>query len=265
MAVLYIYDRIAFMSEYYQPNRRRNLYSPQSKEPFRLSRSKIDLFLNCPRCFYYDRRLGVGQPPGFPFTLNSAVDNLLKNEFDIYRAKGEAHPLMVRAGIKAVPFKHPDLNKWRDSLRAGITYLHAETNLLITGGVDDVWKTEKGELIIVDYKATAKNREVNIDADWQIAYKRQMEVYQWLFRKNGFNVHLKGCFVYCNGDRSKRRFDNTLVFSIKLIPYKGNDSWVEPVIYDIHKCLNSNSLPNPGNDCDYCKYREAINNATKAV
>ena len=30
-----------------------------------------------------DRRLGIAQPPGFPFNLNSAVDNLLKNEFDL--------------------------------------------------------------------------------------------------------------------------------------------------------------------------------------
>jgi len=251
------------MSEYYRPNRKWNLYNPQSKEPFRLSRSKIDLFLNCPRCFYYDRRFGVGQPPGFPFTLNSAVDKLLKNEFDIYRAKAEAHPLMVRAGIKAVPLKHPDLNKWRDSIREGIKFHHTETNLLITGGVDDVWKTEKGEFIIVDYKATAKNREVNIDADWQITYKRQMEIYQWLFRKNGFKVHPKSCFVYCNGDGNKKRFDNRLEFTIKLIPYEGNDSWVEPVIRDIHRCLNSESLPNSGNDCDYCKYREAINSLPK--
>ncbi|MDE2215115.1 MAG: PD-(D/E)XK nuclease family protein [Candidatus Omnitrophica bacterium] len=247
------------MSEYYNPNRKWNLYNPQSKEPFKLSRSKIDLFLKCPRCFYYDRKLGVGQPPSFPFTLNSAVDALLKKEFDSYRAKGQPHPLMVKVGIKAVPFKHPDLDKWRDSMREGIKYHHLGTNLLITGGIDDVWRTEKGQLIIVDYKATAKSTEVSIDADWQIAYKKQMEVYQWLFKKNGFMVYPKGCFLYCNGDISKERFDSKLEFSIKLIPYKGDDSWVEPTIYEILKCLNSKILPKSGNDCDYCKYREAIN------
>ncbi|MEK7077575.1 MAG: hypothetical protein AAB928_00560, partial [Patescibacteria group bacterium] len=70
------------MSQYYNPRRSRNLFNPDSKTPFRLSRSKIDLFLNCPRCFYLDRRLGVAQPPGYPFALNSAVDKLLKKEFD---------------------------------------------------------------------------------------------------------------------------------------------------------------------------------------
>ena len=66
------------MSEYYNSKRTRNLFDPNSEKPFKLSRSKIDLFWECPRCFYFDRRLGVGRPPGFPFALNSAVDHLLK-------------------------------------------------------------------------------------------------------------------------------------------------------------------------------------------
>jgi hypothetical protein len=99
------------MSEYYNPKRTRNLYDPNSAEPFKLSRTKIDLFLNCPRCFYIDRRLGVGQPPGFPFALNSAVDKLLKKEFDIFRTKGEPHPLITENGVVARPVSHEELDK----------------------------------------------------------------------------------------------------------------------------------------------------------
>ncbi|MDO8571096.1 MAG: hypothetical protein Q7R79_00265, partial [bacterium] len=87
------------MSDYYKANRTRNLYDPNGVEPFKISRSKIDLFLSCPRCFYLDRRLGVGRPPGFPFSLNSAVDALLKKEFDFHRANQSAHPLMKRYGV----------------------------------------------------------------------------------------------------------------------------------------------------------------------
>lgn len=68
------------MSGYYNPQRKTNLYDHQSPTPFRLSRSKIDLFINCPGCFYLDRKLGVAEPPGYPFSLNSAVDKLLKKE-----------------------------------------------------------------------------------------------------------------------------------------------------------------------------------------
>ncbi|EKE05110.1 MAG: hypothetical protein ACD_19C00426G0132 [uncultured bacterium] len=246
------------MSQYYNPNRKTNLYDKDSPFSFRLSRSKIDLFINCPRCFYLDRKLGVTQPPGYPFSLNSAVDKLLKKEFDIHRAKGTKHPLMEKYKIDAIPLAHEKINEWRDSLRAGITYNVPGTNIIVTGGVDDMWVSPKGEFIVVDYKATSKEAEVSLDADWQIGYKRQMEIYQWLFRMNGFTVLPTGYFVYCNGDADKEAFDGKLEFNIKIIPYKGDDSWVKGIILNAYYCLQSDELPESGKDCDYCKYRKAV-------
>lgn len=246
------------MSDYYTSKRVKNIFKNDSSEPFRISRSKIDLYLNCPQCFYFDRKLGVARPPGFPFSLNSAVDKLLKKEFDAHRANNTPHPLMKNYGIDAVPFAHEKMDEWRDSLRRGITYHDKDTNLIITGGVDDVWVDPQGELIIVDYKATSKESEVTLDADWQIGYKRQMEIYQWLFRQNGFKVSPTGYFVYCNGDADKVAFDAKLEFTIKLIPYEGNDAWIPGVIKKLHTCLMSEELPEQGEDCDYCKYRNAI-------
>lgn len=247
------------MSQYYNSQRTRNLFDPASSEPFRLSRSKLELFMNCPRCFYLDRRLGVGRPPGFPFSLNSAVDTLLKKEFDLHRALGTAHPLMRAYGLDAVPYQSEQMDEWRDSLRRGITYLHPETNFIFTGGVDDVWTAPKGELIIVDYKATAKDGEVNLDAEWQIGYKRQMEMYQWLFRKNGFAVSATGYFVYCNGQTDKEAFDGKLEFDIKLLPYTGDDTWVDATLIAAHGCLMADKIPAPHPDCDYCAYRQTAN------
>lgn len=253
------------MSKYYSPNRKRNLYDCNSKELFRLSRSKIDLFINCPRCFYLDRKLGVAQPPGYPFSLNSAVDKLLKKEFDIHRAKNQAHPLMKHFGVDAIPFSHEKLDEWRDSLRGGITVPIDSTNVVITGGVDDLWCNPQGELIIVDYKATSKEEEVSLDAEWQDGYKRQMEIYQWLFRQNGFKVSSTGYFVYCNGNTNVEAFEGKLEFDIKLIPYKGDDSWVEGTIFKAIECLKSDSLPECGEDCDFCKYWEAVSKAKNTI
>ena len=250
------------MSQYYNSQRTKNLYDTNLKEPFRISRSKIDLFLQCPRCFYLDRKLGIRRPPGFPFALNSAVDTLLKQEFDIYRAKGTKHPFMETNKINAIPFQHEKLEEWRDARTRGITYLHKPTNLLITGGIDDIWVNPKGELIIVDYKATSKDGEVSLDADWQISYKRQMEIYQWLFRKNGFKVSDTSYFVYCNGKTDVKAFDNKLEFDVTLIPYTGDDSWIEKTIFDIHKCLNNNEIPKADADCDYCNYVESVKSKT---
>lgn len=245
------------MSEYYKPQRTRGLFIPGSGEPYRISRSGIDLFLQCGLCFYMDKRLGTARVPMMPFSLNSAVDELLKREFDIHRADGTAHKIMLDHGIDAVPYTHPSMDEWREARTAGIRYLHVPTNMLVTGGVDDIWINPAKKLHIVDYKATAKDGEVSLDAPWQISYKRQVEVYQWLFRQNNFAVDPVAYFVYCNGRKDAPVFDFKLEFDVKVIPYTGDDTWVEQTLHDLKKCLEADTLPEPDEDCDYCSYRLA--------
>jgi ATP-dependent exoDNAse (exonuclease V) beta subunit len=123
-----------------------------------------------------------------PFTLNCLVDTLLKKEFDLHRAAGTPHPLMVREGIDAIPFPHPMLDEWRQNFK-GMGYLHEPTNLWIRGAIDDLWVNPAGEVIVVDYKATSSaTKEPSLDDDWKIQYKRQADVYQWLARRQGLKV-----------------------------------------------------------------------------
>lgn len=231
-------------------------YKPGQKSMFKVSRSKIDLFMNCPSCFWLDRRLKITRPDSPPFQINKAVDELFKKEFDIFREQAKPHPLMTEYKIDAIPFVHEDLNKWRENF-VGVQYLHEPTNLMIFGAVDDVWINPAGELIVVDYKATAKKSEVSLDAPWQISYKRQMEVYQWLLRRNGFEVNPTGYFVYTNGRLDLDGFFDKVEFRTKVISYKGNDDWVEPTILKIKETLESNTMPKRSPDCEYCSYAEA--------
>ncbi len=249
------------MSKYYNPKRSEN-WNYGGKN-WRLSRSKIDLFLECKRCFYIDNKLGTARPKGFPFTLNSAVDKLLKKEFDIHRAQETTHPMMESYGLEAVPFQHPKMDEWRDALKGGAQYVHPETGLLVTGAVDDIWIDKNGELLIVDYKATSKEEEVNLDAEWQDGYKKQMEVYQWLFRNNGFKVSDTGYFVYVNGLTDKESFDGKLEFDVKIIPYTGKTDWIEKILIEIKKTLESDTIPEQSLECDYCTYTNAVGNLDK--
>lgn len=244
------------MSQYYNPKRTRNIYGKDTSQPFKLSRTKIEAFINCPRCFYIDRKLGVKRPPGFPFNINNAVDTLLKKEFDIHRAAGTKHPLMD--GIDAMPVHHAFLEKWRENF-VGIQFLHKPTNLLLFGAIDDLWQNSLGEYIVVDYKATSKNGKiVALDEDWHIGYKRQLEIYQWLLKSKGYKVSNVAYWVYANGDVDRERFDGRLDFDMTLIKYEGNSSWVEGVVYDLWRCLESDDIPEAAEDCDYCSYRNAV-------
>ncbi len=240
--------------------RQRNIYSPDLKEPFRISRSKIDLFLQCPRCFYLDRRMGLGRP-GMPgWALNSAVDHLLKKEFDLLRENGETHKLMTEYGVDAIPFKHKDLPAWRDDYYKylGASVLHKKSNLEIYGIIDDIWVNQKTkELYIVDYKATSTSKEISLEDEYKQGYKRQMEIYQWIFRQMGFNISNTGYFLFANASKNLPTFDGKLEFKASILPYKGDDSWVDSAIMDIKKCLDSDKIPNSGEGCEHCE-REGL-------
>lgn len=225
---------------------------------WRLSRSKIELFTECPRCFYLDNRLGTGRPRGPAFTLNVAVDALLKKEFDVHRTERTAHPLMERYGVDAVPFEHPDIDVWRENFK-GLSYLHPETGLTISGAVDDVWQTPAGELIVVDYKATSKNGTIETlaDSSWEEQYKRQVGVYQWLLRKMGFPVSALGYFVYANATTDRAAFDGQLEFEVTLVPCEGQTDWIDETLPAIKACLESEDVPPVGGACEFCPYREA--------
>jgi CRISPR/Cas system-associated exonuclease Cas4 (RecB family) len=236
-------------------------YKPGQKTAYKISRSKIELFTQCPRCFWLDARLKIKRPSGPPFQINKAIDELLKKEFDSYRLKKKPHPWMVEHKIQAVPMQHNDLDKWRHNF-TGVATLHEPTNLMVYGAIDDVWANEAGELFVVDYKATAKAAEITLDADWQIMYKRQMEIYQWLLRQNGFQVSDIGYFVYTNGRLDLDGFYDKVEFKTKIIAYEGNGNWIEPAIIELKQCLESDEIPQVGTaamggPCEFCSYARA--------
>lgn len=225
--------------------------------------------MQCPRCFWLDARLHIVRPSSPPFTINKAIDELFKKEFDSYRIKGEPHPLMVEFSVNAIPMQHDKLGVWRENF-TGVSTLHKPTNLMVFGAIDDLWMDSEGKAVVVDYKATAKDRDVSIDSDWQISYKRQLEVYQWLLRQNGLEVSDTGYFVYTNGRVDADGFFDKVEFRTKLIPYKGDDSWIEPTLIKMKQCLEDDTMPEVGTaamggSCEFCAYARARTELTLAA
>tara|TARA_B100000886_G_scaffold287223_1_gene211822 strand:- start:206 stop:1024 length:819 start_codon:yes stop_codon:yes gene_type:complete len=240
--------------------RHRGTYKPEHPEPYEVSRSQIQSFMNCPACFWMNRVKGI-KFPGMPgFLLNSATDTLLKKDFDRYREMQKPHPFMERNDLgHLVPFKHENFELWTKSLQLGLRTFHEPSNLIIGGGLDDVWHDLKtDEIFVVDYKSTAgrKNDEgtalnqITLVGAYKESYKKQMDMYQWILRQAGFNVSRTGYFVYVNGDQ---HFEDGMLedeidkanmrFDVQLISYDADDSWVEETILELKNCLLMNECP----------------------
>jgi hypothetical protein len=194
---------------------------------------------------------------------------------------------MAAAGLAHLrPFAHEDIEKWESSLQFGsspnhFNTLHQETNILFGGGLDDVWENiETGELHIVDYKSTAQMRkepkpldETFIappqdphEPDYKAGYRRQMEMYQWIARRKGFTVSNTGYFVYVDGQHVGEtgmidKYNPArawMKFKVAIIPYFGDDSWVEQALFDAKKSLFKNSCPPHGSDCEHGRFLEQV-------
>ena len=260
------------MSDYirkYNPNRAADWNYGGAK--WRLSRSKLDYFHECPRCFWLDNKLGTKRP-GFPsFNLNIAVDELFKKEFDVHRKAGTPHPVMTEYKVDAVPFVHKNMDTWRENFE-GIEFKHEATGMTVSGAVDDIWLQPDGKLIIVDYKSTSKDSRITelSDSPWDQQYKRQLGVYSWLLEQQGFQVSTTGYLVYANASKDEIGFDNKLVFETTLVPVEVETTWIEPALVKIKACLEQETIPAIGPACEFCPYREAcgkkllkIHNETK--
>jgi len=229
----------------------------------KVSRFGVDMFTKCPRCFVLNYRYKIKLP--FPqFTLNNAVDNLCKNEFDYYRKRQEPHPIFIENNLDVIPFDHEDIDKWRHNF-IGISHEYVDKKFKFFGAVDDVWTRPNGELIIADVKATAVN-EFNWDniyaKDYGKGYQRQLEVYQFLFRKNGFKVSNTAYLLYFNGKKHNKMFDSSLSFDYHLIKLNCDDGWVEDKVFEAMDVLRSNILPDGSANCPTCSYikdRSVIN------
>ncbi|MDZ7785603.1 MAG: PD-(D/E)XK nuclease family protein [Candidatus Saccharibacteria bacterium] len=235
-------------------------YQPGQKEPFKVSRSKIELFMQCPRCFWLDVRLKIRRPSSPPFNINKAIDELFKKEFDIHREAGTPHPLMKKFEVDAIPYKHKDMDTWRANF-TGVATRHEPTNLHIFGAVDDVWINPAGELIVVDYKATSKAEPVKAlrpEGTWHDMYRRQMEIYQWLLKQNGFQVSDTGYFVYATGMQDRDGFNDRVEFETHVFPHHGSSDWVDDTLVKMKEAMDGD-MPEVGTaamggPCEHCEY-----------
>mgnify|MGYP006087464955 CR=1 FL=1 len=261
--------------------RHRGRYDPKNSAAYELSRSKVELFVRCPACFWLDR-VGRAHFPSIPgFNLNSNTDRLLKRDFNQYRGI-KPHAVMRKGGLTHLrPFAHEHLDLWENSLHFGLTSdhfntLHQSTNILFGGGLDDVWENiETGELHIVDYKSTAqlaKDPEpITLEGIWKEAYKRQMDMYQWVMRRKGFNVSDTGYFLYVDGQHkgiegmidSADPFTAWMKFDVSILVYEGNDQWVEPILLEIKELLDSKSCPDHNDSCDHGRFLQEVAQLTE--
>ena len=142
---------------------------------------------------------------------------------------------------------------------------HKKTNIILTGGVDDIWQdTTTKKLIIVDYKSQAKYGKVDkldyLEDPYHESYKIQMDFYAYLLSGMGFDIHKTSYFLVCNARRDKKNFNKTMKFDEYIIPYNWRIDWIENRLDEMIELINQNEIPKPNSSCKNCAYCEQYAN-----
>ena len=216
-----------------------------------LSPSSLNLFLECPHCFWLDKSQGIKRPAPFPYALNMAVDTLLKQEFDEYRAKNEPHPLLKIHNIPAKLFSNQSLlNQWRSNFQ-GIRYYDSELDATLFGAVDDILEFPDNKLAPLDYKSTGSRVPTVYDR-----FQLQMDVYTFLLEKNGYSTSRKGYLAFYIVDR-ENGFNDRLPFRKEIHEIDVDTSYVHNLFKEAVETLKGEIPPPHSQDCKYGQWLES--------
>ena len=143
-------------------------------------------------------------------------------------------------------------------------FRYKKTNIILQGGVDDVWfNTKTKELIIADYKSQHDTNEVTKDnyfnKPFKEGYKRQLDFYAYLLKGMNFPV-AKEKYIYLVNAKEKEGFNGEMKFDEIIIPYVSDPEYLEEHIDEMIKVINSKEIPKSDESCENCAYSNQFNN-----
>lgn len=223
-------------------------------KPIQLSPNSLNLYLECPLCFWFEKKYGIRRPPPYPYALNTAVDTLLKKEFDNFRTKGEPHPLLIENNIKAKLFPDQNkLNQWRNNFE-GIRYYDPKIRATIFGAVDDVLEFPDNKLAPLDYKSTGSKVPTVYDR-----FQLQMDVYTYLLEKNGFLTTKKGYLAFYIVNK-ENGFVDRLPFKKELHEIETDPSYVQGLFEEAVAVLKTGKPSNHHPECRFGQWFKQTSN-----
>jgi len=214
--------------------------------PYKFSPSSLSLLKDCPRCFWIKFNKDIKRPEGIFPSLPSGMDKILKIHFDSYMEKGELPPELKE--LKDVKlFDDEELLKvWRSNFK-GIPWEDKEGNLF-RGAIDNLLKKGK-KLIVLDYKT----RGYPLKDDTAAHYQDQLDIYNILLRKNGYETEDYAYLLFYHPDKVNGNGD--VVFNTDLVKMKIDIKNAEKIFKDALNVLKG-KIPKCAEECGFCKWIE---------
>jgi len=211
--------------------------------PYKLSPSTLSLLEECPRCFWLQFNKGIKRPSTIFPSLLGGMDRILKEHFDRFMEKDGLPPELSDLDGDVKLFDDKDLlESWRN-WRKGLRWKDDKCNEL-TGAVDNILQRGK-KLIVLDYKT----RGSPLKEDSSDYYQNQLDIYNFLLRKNGYDTEDYAYLLFYHPDHVEE--DGDVVFNTDLKRIDTSVKNAEKVFNHALEVLNG-SMPKCGCECGFC-------------
>lgn len=212
------------------------------EDAIKLSPTGLNLYLECPRCFWLDQVKGVKRPRGIFPSLPGGMDGILKVYFNEYRGQ-DVLPQILEGKLSG---------RLLDPLPKTLFTKDDELRAVLLGKLDDALDFMDGTYAPLDHKTRGYAPKDEILAPYQL----QMDVYDLLLRDNKLPTRNVAYLLYYYPMPGTLHEKFPFVLEIKEV--KTNPDRALQVFHDAVNLLRSEEAPIASNTCEYCAWAKAI-------
>ena len=152
-------------------------------ERFKLSPSTLNLFLDCPRCFWLYLNKSMKRPGPPVATITTGLDRAVKDYLNIYREK-RILPSFLEGKIPGKLMVNFPKKGWLD-------FIDSESNDRLGGYLDECIELNDGHYAVLDHKTRGSAPD-----SVHKAYQLQMDAYTFLLEENRYPTNRTAYLVY---------------------------------------------------------------------
>ncbi len=210
----------------------------------RLSPSTLNLFKDCPRCFWLDKNKGIKRPFGIFPSLPGGMDSVIKVYFDKYRLKDELPP-EINGKVNGKLFQNlAKLEAWRSWRKTELLYEYKPSDAILSGALDDCL-VEDNCYIPLDYKT----RGYPLADDPRKYYQTQLDCYTLILNESGYKT--KGLAYLAYYWPLEVQEEGIVKFHVEPIKIETSVDSAKKIFMDALNTLSSD-IPQASPQCEYC-------------
>lgn len=210
----------------------------------------LNLFRECPRCFWLHHSKGIHRPRGIFPSLPGGMDLVIKDYMDNYRGKGL--PPELKGKVEGELF--PDfrlMNRWRN-WRTGLEYKDEKINAVLFGALDDCLYDD-GAYIVLDYKTKGSGPK---EGDSEKYYQTQLDVYTLLLSENGYPTKNLAYLLYYYP--REVRENGQISFQTEVVKMTTDVTRAKRIFEQAVNILRG-PIPQRHSACEYCTWNHSLN------